>query len=388
MSKQSKFFILLATTLIVLSGCEDKAPANTQAQTIEVGVITLQEQAIALQQELSGRVKAKLVSQVRPQIGGIIKEQLFKEGSFVKQGEVLYLIDSATYQATLNQAKASLQSAKVDVLNAKTKSQRYEELLKFDGTSKQEADDAKAVYLQAEALVQEKEANLESAKIDLERTKIKAPISGYISISNVTQGALVSANQSDALATIRDTSSVYVDLSQSNTQLLALRKLLSQENIQKGSTDVTLILSDESTYEHKGQLQLQEIAVDESTGSVTLRAQFSNTEGILLPGMFVRATIQGAIDTKAFLLPQQAVSRDSKANPIITLVKDDNTTVKQMITTQRAIGNKWLVTSGINNNDKIIIEGLNKINEKSQMLKIIQQLCHSLFKRLKPCNIF
>ena len=370
MSKQSKFFNLLATTLIVLSGCEDKAPANTQAQTIEVGVITLQEQAIALQQELSGRVKAKLVSQVRPQIGGIIKEQLFKEGSFVKQGEVLYLIDSATYQATLNQAKASLQSAKVDVLNAKTKSQRYEELLKFDGTSKQEADDAKAVYLQAEALVQEKEANLESAKIDLERTKIKAPISGYISISNVTQGALVSANQSDALATIRDTSSVYVDLSQSNTQLLALRKLLSQENIQKGSTDVTLILSDESTYEHKGQLQLQEIAVDESTGSVTLRAQFSNTEGILLPGMFVRATIQGAIDTKAFLLPQQAVSRDSKANPIITLVKDDNTTIKQMITTQRAIGNKWLVTSGINNNDKIIIEGLNKINEKSHVTPI------------------
>ena len=367
MSKQSKFFILLATTLIVLSGCEDKAPANTQAKTIEVGVITLQEQAIALQQELSGRVKAKLVSQVRPQIGGIIKEQLFKEGSFVKQGEVLYLIDSATYQATLNQAKASLQSAKVDVLNAKTKSQRYEELLKFDGTSKQEADDAKAVYLQAEALVQEKEANLESAKIDLERTKIKAPISGYISISNVTQGALVSANQSDALATIRDTSSVYVDLSQSNTQLLALRKLLSQENIQKGSTDVTLILSDESTYEHKGQLQLQEIAVDESMGSVTLRAQFSNTEGILLPGMFVRATIQGAIDTKAFLLPQQAVSRDSKANPIITLVKDDSTTIKQMITTQRAIGNKWLVTSGINNNDKIIIEGLNKINEKSHV---------------------
>ena len=367
MSKQSKFFILLATTLIVLSGCEDKAPANTQAKTIEVGVITLQEQAIALQQELSGRVKAKLVSQVRPQIGGIIKEQLFKEGSFVKQGDVLYLIDSATYQATLNQAKASLQSAKVDVLNAKTKSQRYEELLKFDGTSKQEADDAKAVYLQAEALVQEKEANLESAKIDLERTKIKAPISGYISISNVTQGALVSANQSDALATIRDTSSVYVDLSQSNTQLLALRKLLSQENIQKGSTDVTLILSDESTYEHKGQLQLQEIAVDESTGSVTLRAQFSNTEGILLPGMFVRATIQGAIDTKAFLLPQQAVSRDSKANPIITLVKDDNTTIKQMLTTQRAIGNKWLVTSGINNNDKIIIEGLNKINEKSHV---------------------
>ncbi|MFA6742297.1 MAG: efflux RND transporter periplasmic adaptor subunit [Arcobacteraceae bacterium] len=370
MSKQSNFFILIATTLIVLNGCESKVSNHTQAQTVEVGVITLQEQPIALQQDLSGRVKAKLISQVRPQISGIITKQLFTEGSFVTQGEILYQIDSATYQASFFQAKASLESAKVDAKNAKTKSQRYEELLKFDGTSKQEAEDAKAIYLQAEALVEEKKANLENAKIDLERTNIKAPISGYISISNVTKGALVSTNQTDALATIRDTSSVYVDLSQSNTQLLALRKLLSQENIQKGNAEVTLTLSDESTYEHKGKLQLQEIAVDESTGSVTLRAQFPNEKGILLPGMFVRATIQGAIDTKAFLLPQQAVARDSKANPIITLVKDDNTTIKHMITTQRAIGNKWLVTSGINNNDKIIIEGLNKINEKSHVTPI------------------
>ena len=143
--------------------------------------------------------------------------------------------------------------------------------------------------------------------------------------------------------------------------------ILSQKNIQKGNTEVSLTLSDGSIYEHKGELQLQEIVVDENTGSVTLRALFPNEKGILLPGMFVRATIQGAIDTKAFLLPQQAVARDSKANPIITLVKDDNTTIKQMITTQRAIGNKWLVTSGISNNDKIIIEGLNKINEKSHV---------------------
>ncbi len=216
-------------------------------------------------------------------------------------------------------------------------------------------------------MVEEKKASLESAKIDLERTNIKAPISGYISISNVTKGALVSENQTDALATIRDTNSVYVDLSQSNTQLLALRKLLSQENIQKGNAEVSLTLSDGSIYEHKGQLQLQEIAVDESTGSVTLRALFPNEKGILLPGMFVKATVQGAIDNKAFLLPQQAVSRDSKANPIITLVQEDNSIKKQMITIERAIGNKWLVTGGINNNDKIVIEGLNKINEKSKV---------------------
>ena len=367
MSKQSKIFILITATLIVLSGCENKVSSNPQIQIIEVGVITLQEQPIPLQQDLSGRVKAKLVSQVRPQIGGIITKQLFTEGSFVKEGEILYQIDSASYQASFFQAKASLESAKVDAKNAKIKSQRYEELLKFDGTSKQEAEDAKAVYLQAEALVEEKKANLESAKIDLERTNIKAPISGYISISSVTKGALISANQTEALATIRDTSSVYVDVSQSNTQLLALRKLLSQKNIQKGNTEVSLTLSDGSIYEHKGELQLQEIAVDENTGSVTLRALFPNEKGILLPGMFVKATVQGAIDTKAFLLPQQAVSRDSKANPIITLLKEDNSIIKQMITIERAIGNKWLVSAGINNNDKIIIEGLNKINEKSKV---------------------
>ena len=367
MSKQSKIFILITATLIVLSGCENKVSSNPQIQIIEVGVITLQEQPIPLQQELSGRVKAKLVSQVRPQISGIITKQLFTEGSFVKEGEILYQIDSASYQASFFQSKASLESAKVDAKNAKTKSQRYEELLKFDGTSKQEAEDAKAIYLQAEALVEEKKASLESAKIDLERTNIKAPISGYISISSVTKGALISANQTEALATIRDTSSVYVDVSQSNTQLLALRKLLSQKNIQKGNTEVSLTLSDGSIYEHKGELQLQEIAVDESTGSVTLRALFPNEKGILLPGMFVKATVQGAIDTKAFLLPQQAVSRDSKANPIITLLKEDNSIIKQMITIERAIGNRWLVSAGINNNDKIIIEGLNKINEKSKV---------------------
>ena len=365
--QQSKLFIFITASWIILTGCEEKVKTNIQAPTVEVGVITIQEQAIALQQELTGRVKAKLVSEVRPQIGGIITKQLFTEGSFVNQGEILYQIDSASYQASFFQAKASLESAKVDAKNAKVKSQRYEELLKFDGTSKQEAEDAKAVYLQAEALVEEKKANLESAKIDLERTNIKAPISGYISISNVTKGALVSTNQTEALATIRDTSSVYVDLNQSNTQLLALRKLLTQENIQKGNAEVTLTLSDGSIYEHKGELQLQEIAVDESTGSVTLRAKFPNPKGILLSGMFVKATIQGAIDTKAFLLPQQAVLRDSKANPIVTLLQENNSIKKQMITIERAIGNKWLVTNGISNNDKIIIEGLNKINEKSKV---------------------
>lgn len=360
-----KLFIFLITTALLFSACEKKISSDTLVQPIEVGIITLQEQPIALQQELTGRVKAKLVSQVRPQIDGIIKEQLFKEGSQVAQGDVLYRIDDATYEATYHQAFAALESAKIEALNAQVKSQRYEELLKFDGISQQEADDAKALFLQAQARLEEKKAALESAKIDWERTQIKAPISGYIGISSVTQGALVLANQSEALATIRDTSRVYVDLSQSNTQLLALRKLLSQSHIQKSNAEVSLLLSDGSMYLHKGTLQLQEIAVDESTGSVTLRAEFPNPEGLLLSGMFVKALFVGAIDTKAFLLPQQAVLRDSRANPIITIVQEDNSIKKQPITIERAIGNKWVVTSGIQNSNKIIIEGLNKINEKS-----------------------
>lgn len=368
MIKISKLSFFILTILFILSGCEEKNSQSAQTkQSIEVGTITIKEQPIALQQELSGRVKAKLVSEVRPQINGIIEKQLFIEGSKVTQGDILYQIDSSSYEAIYNQEKAALQSAKATLQSAKLKSQRYDELLKVDGISKQETDDAKASYLEALALVEEKKAALESAKINLERTKIKAPISGYIGISTITQGALVSANQTTALTTIRDTNTVYVDLNQSQTQLLALKKLLTKENIKEGNTNVSLILSDETLYSHKGTLQLQEVSVDENTGSVTLRAIFPNDENILLPGMFVKATIEGAIDTKAFLLPQQAVSRDEKANPIITVVQDDNSIKRRQITIERAIGNKWVVTSGINNSDKIIIEGLNKINMKSKV---------------------
>ncbi len=368
MIKISKLSFFILTILFILSGCEEKDSQSAQTkQSIEVGTITIKEQPIALQQELSGRVKAKLVSEVRPQINGIIEKQLFIEGSKVTQGDILYQIDSSSYEAIYNQEKAALQSAKATLQSAKLKSQRYDELLKVDGISKQETDDAKASYLEALALVEEKKAALESAKINLERTKIKAPISGYIGISTITQGALVSANQTTALTTIRDTNTVYVDLNQSQTQLLALKKLLTKKNIKEGNTNVSLILSDETLYSHKGTLQLQEVSVDENTGSVTLRAIFPNDENILLPGMFVKATIEGAIDTKAFLLPQQAVSRDEKANPIITVVQDDNSIKRRQITIERAIGNKWVVTSGINNSDKIIIEGLNKINMKSKV---------------------
>lgn len=367
MLKLSNFFIFFIL-ISIFSGCEQKTnQTNNQPQVIEVGFIKLKEEPITLQQELTGKVKARYVSEIRPQINGIIKEQLFIEGSKIKEGDILYKIDSATYQAAYNQAKASLESVKAQIETSKLKVQRYEDLVKFDGISKQELDDAKASYLQLLALLEEKKAALESAKINLERTQIKAPISGFIGVSNITLGSLVQANQTEALTTIRDTNMVFVDLNQSQSQLLNLRKLLDKQSVEKGSTEVTLILSDGSQYEHKGVLKLQELFVDESTSSVTLRAEFPNEKGELLAGMFVKALINGAIDNKAFLLPQQAVSRDEKANPVVTIIKEDNSIKKQIITTQRVMGNKWVVTSGITSEDKIIIEGLNKINPKSKV---------------------
>ncbi|MFV0481090.1 MAG: efflux RND transporter periplasmic adaptor subunit [Campylobacteraceae bacterium] len=307
------------------------------------------------------------MSEVRPEVNGIIKEQNFKEGTFVKAGDILYEIDSSVYNATYLQTKAALESANANLISAKSKSERYDELLKQDGVSKQDADDAKATYLQALATIKEREASLLSAEINLEKTKIRAPISGIIGISSVTKGALVTASQTSSLATIRYTKSMYVDLSQSSMALFELKKKLSSENIKKGSMEVSLKLIDDSMYKRKGKLQLQEVSVDESTGSVTLRAEFPNEEGELLSGMFVRAVLETVIDSSAFLVPQQAVSRDSKANPIITIVQDDNSTKQQIIKTERAEGSVWVTTSGVKAGDKIVIEGLNKINERSKV---------------------
>ncbi|MFV0481781.1 MAG: efflux RND transporter periplasmic adaptor subunit [Campylobacteraceae bacterium] len=352
---------------LVLNGCSNSGNANEQAgvQAVEVGYITVSEQAIPLQQEISGRVKAKYISDVRPQIDGIIKEQKFKEGSFVKKGDILYIIDPDTYEATYESAVAALKSAEADLATLKLKSERYDELLKIEGISKQNADDARAAYLQGIASVEQNKASVKSAKINLDRTKIKAQISGYIGVSSYTAGALVSSGQSSALATIRYTDSVYLDLSQSNTQLFKLKKLLSQENIKKGSTEINILLPDGSVYKYKGVLQLQEVSVDESTGFVTLRAEVPNTEGELLNGMFVTAIVESAIDTTAYLIPQQAVLRDAKSNPIITTIRDNNTVEQKIITTERAIGKSLMVTSGAESSDKIIIEGLGKVNTNS-----------------------
>jgi len=366
MFTKSKFNIFIVTILILFSACENKESTKFTPKPVEVGFITLPKVQFALKQELSGRVKPKFISEVRPQITGIIQEQLFKEGSFVKKGDILYKIDKSTYQMEFDQAQASLDSAKANLVSIEAKLKRTQELIKFDGASQQELDDTKANYLQAKALVQEKLANLGNAKINLQRCEIKAPISGHIGISKFTSGALVLANQSDYLTTIKNSSKVFVDLNQSYSDILKLKKLLPSNDFT--NTFVTLVLDDNTIYPKKGLMQSKELAVDENTGNVTLRAEFENKDNILLAGMFVRAIIETSSKVNSFLVPQQAVLRDQKANPIVKVINEDNEIQTKIIEIQRAEANKWLVTSGINENDKIIIEGLNKINDKSKVI--------------------
>ena len=353
----SLFFIIL-----FLSSCEQKNDGNQKAQNpIEVGYINPKKEPINLEIELIGKVKAKELALVRPQVSGIIEKQLFKEGSFVKQGDILYKIDSATYKATLNQSLALLNSAKASLISAEAKSKRAEELLKFDGISKQEADEIKASYLQAKALVEQRAAELENAKIDLNRCEIKAPISGYIGISNVTVGALVNANQSEELVNIRDTQTVFVDLSQSYNEILTLKSIGDLED----DIEVSLKFDNDFLYPIKGKLEARELSVDESSQTVTLRAVFSNPNNLLLSGMMTKAILKSKKSIDGFLIPQQAVLRDQKANPIVTLVTPENKTITKIIKIERSVGNKWLILDGLEESDKIVVEGLNKINSRS-----------------------
>lgn len=353
----SLFFITL-----FLSSCEQKNDGNQKAQNpIEVGYINPKKEPINIEIELIGKVKAKELALVRPQVSGIIEKQLFKEGSFVKQGDILYKIDSASYKATLNQATALLNSAKASLISAEAKSKRAEELLKFDGISKQEADEIKASYLQAKALVEQRVAELENAKIDLNRCEIKAPISGYIGISNVTVGALVNANQSEELVNIRDTQTVFVDLSQSYNEILNLKSIGDLED----DIEVSLKFDNGFEYPIKGKLEARELSVDESSQTVTLRAVFNNPNNLLLSGMMTKAILKSKKSIDGFLIPQQAVLRDQKANPIVTLVTPENKTITKIVKIQRSVGNKWLILDGLEESDKIVVEGLNKINSRS-----------------------
>jgi membrane fusion protein (multidrug efflux system) len=332
-----------------------------QPPPAEVGVVTLKTESVTLQTELAGRTTAFLASDLRPQVSGILKTRVFQEGARVKAGQVMYEIDPAMYRAAYAEAAADLASSKATLESAKLKDQRFTDLVKIEGVSKQEAEDAHAAHQLAEAGVAQKFAALEVARINLDYTAIRAPISGRVGKSAVTPGALVTASQAQPLATIRALDPIYVDLTESSEERLRLRAALGSGKLQAGSTKVKLKLPDGSFYTHDGTLEFSEVSVDEATGTVTLRATFPNPDDTLLPGMYVRAVLDQAIDTTAILAPQQGITRDPKGNAVAMVVSAKGTVEPRTLGADRAIGDRWLVTSGLAEGDKLIVEGLNKI---------------------------
>jgi membrane fusion protein (multidrug efflux system) len=328
----------------------------------EVGYIVAQTQSVGLTSELSGRTSAFLVSEVRPQVSGVVKARLFTEGSFVRAGQSLYQIDPAIYQATVNSANAALAQAQATATAAKLKADRYKGLVETGAVSKQDNDDAQAAALQTAAAVAVQKAALDNARINLNYTRVTAPISGRIGKSTVTPGALVTANQAAALSTVQDLSTIYVDLTQSSADMLKLQQQFASGKLgRSGSAQVTLKLEDGSTYPTPGHLEFSDVTVDPTTGSVVLRAIFKNPDGVLLPGMYVRAILSKGVANDGMLIPQAAVSRDPKGNAIVQVVDAKGAVTPHTVTAAQTVGDKWLITSGLNVGDKVIVEGLQKV---------------------------
>lgn len=348
-----------------------------------VGYVVVQQGTAPIFTELPGRVSAYQISEVRPQVNGVIIHRLFKEGSVVKQGQTLYQIDPSIYQAQASQAQANLQSARAQAVAARTLADRYAPLVKQQAISKQDYTNAVAQARQAEASVAQNSAALHSAQINLRWTRVPAPISGRIGLSNVTEGALVTSGQTQALTTITRLDPVYVDIQQSAAELLSLRKALAQGGAVPTRADVRLLLPDGSDYGYTGNVEFANVVVDQATGSVTLRATFPNPQAILLPGMFVKARFAQAIDTSAFLVPQQAVSRDPQGNATLWIVGPDNTAVQKTITADRTQGQYWVVTSGLAPGDKVITQGTGNLTPGAK-IKAVPQTAPQKIKAPPP----
>ena len=356
-----KWSVILVALLggLLLTGCDRQQ--HLPPRPVEVSAVTVQTQKIMLTTELPGRTSAFRDAEIRPQVSGLILKRLFKEGSNVKAGQVLYQIDPAPFQAALDNAKAALGRAEANLKATRLRAERYKDLLAYKAVSQQAYDDAVAALTQVEADIQYWKAMVKTARINLGYTKITAPISGRISRSYVTEGAIVTAYQPTPLATIQQLDPIYVDVPRSTTELLRLKSRLKDGSFKQNGTDrnkVKLFLEDGSTYPLEGTLRFREVKVDPTTGSVILRIIFPNPQDVLLPGMFVRAVIREGVNKKAILVPQQGVSRDRKGNPFALIVSADGKVEQRQLTLDRAIGDKWLVSSGLVPGDRVIVEGL------------------------------
>lgn len=360
----------VGAALLLLTACQE---TGTQAGGAAQGApppppgvttVVLHPRPVPVVTELPGRVTAFQTAEVRPQVGGVIRDRLFTEGQPVAAGQPLYQIDPASYQAALANAIAAQQKSEAATASAQLTVNRYQPLAKEKAVSQQDLDTAVATLRQGQADIAAAKANVETARINLEYTKVRSPISGRTGRSSVTPGALVTAGQTTSMVTVTQLDPIYVDVTQPSSALLGLRRDLAAGRIQgttAGQAEVRLVLEDGREYDHPGTLQFSEVTVDQTTSSVTLRAVFPNPDGLLMPGMYVREKLRQAIDPKAFLVPQQAVARDSRGQAIVQVIKADGSAEARPVTADRTQGSKWVVTNGLSDGDRVVVEGLQKI---------------------------
>jgi membrane fusion protein (multidrug efflux system) len=347
---------------LVQAGCGDAQPHSSAQNKPKVSVVTLKAAPVALTTELPGRTVAVRTAQVRPQVNGLIDKRLFIEGSEVEAGKQLYQIDPALYEAELSTARAALTRAQAQAKSAAALARRYKSLVDSHAVSAQAYEDAIAANAQAQAEIMSAEAALQTAQINLNYTKVSSPLAGLIGRSAVTEGALVTANQPDPLAVIQQIDPIYVDVAQSSVQLLRLQQELGIGRLQTATdpagAKITLTLEDGSSYQHQGVLKFSEVTVDPGTGSVVLRAEFPNPERRLLPGMFVRATLASGVFDRGLLVPQRGVTRNQRGLPTALVVNAEGRVELRQIKTDRTMGDQWLVTEGLHQGDRVIVEGV------------------------------
>jgi membrane fusion protein (multidrug efflux system) len=378
--REPKCFRLAGLALLglLVPGCKSTLAPPPATGPVEVGVVTVQAERSMLTTQLPGRTCAYLVAEIRPQVNGLIQSREFREGAFVKAGQLLYQIDPAPYQAAYNQAKAAVATAEADLITAeanlpalRAREERFKSLVAIRAVGQQDYDDAAAALRQAEANIESRKravelarAAVETARINLSYTPIKSPISGRIGISNITVGGLATAYQPTPLAIVQQLDPIYVDVTQASADVLSLRRRLESGRLKGNSptqNKVQLFLEDGTAYPLKGTLEFRDVTVDPATGSVTVRMVFPNPQGVLLPGMFVRALVEEGVNEHALLVPQQGVTRDLKGNPVALVVGKDEKVEPRMLTVDRAIGDKWLVTDGLAVGDRVIVEGLQRV---------------------------
>ena len=365
--KKAALCVAAGFAVTLFGGCDSQkstgAPAGAGAQRApQVSVTEIQPTELNMTTTLQGRTAPYLVADVRPQVAGILQKRLFKEGSEVKEGQALYQIDPAVYEAAVASAKAELQRAQAVLYQTRLTANRYAQLVKTNAISKQNNDDAQAAYKQAQAAVAAAEAGLKNAQINLDYTTVRSPITGRIGRSLVTPGALLSAHQAQNMAVVQTLDPIYVDVTQSSKEILSLKKDIAAGKLKTkdGAIPVTLIMEDGTKYPQTGELTLSEVSVDPGTGTITLRAEFPNPDNILLPGMFVRTELPQGTMEKALLVPQRAVMREANGTPYVYVVEDGKIAIRRLVT-HRTQGQNWIVEDGLKPGEKVVIEGLQRI---------------------------